>query len=512
MSSKPAVAIDGLRLHNLTKVYPGVRALDNVSLAMDGGTVHGIVGENGAGKSTLMKIIAGAVAQDSGSVDVFARKLEPGNPGRASDAGVAMIYQELTIVPGMSALANAFLGQLPAQFGIVRKRLAVAQYRRFAEMVGLDVPPFQLAGTLSTAAQQLIEIMRALIAGRRLVIMDEPTASLGPKDIERLHAVIRNLRDSGHLVVYVSHDLDAVLEVSDAVTVMREGTVVETRPDSEWSTGSLIHAMLGGVFLEAPVRRPQSQSTDAPLLVIDRLRAPGVHLDRLEVRAGEIVGIAGLVGSGRSRLLRVIAGADRIDSGTLHIGGRLRPWPSTPRRALSLGIALAPEDRKLEGLVLHKSSGWNVALGQFSAAAPGRPIREKALRVWAADRGAQVDLPVHRIPVAAGTLSGGNQQKLILARLLSRDADVVLLDEPTRGIDVGAKAQIFATARRIADQGRAIIWSSSDLSEVVEQSDRILVVAGGRVCAELAHGASVHDILELSFAATGQSGKQKEIL
>lgn len=493
--------VPALEVRGLTKAYPGVRAVTDVSLRVGAGEVLGLVGENGAGKSTVMKMIAGAVAEDSGSIAVWGTPVGGGDPKRASSAGVATIYQELTIVPAMSALSNVLLGRLPKRLGFVHRSRALDEYRAAADRVGTDIPPGVSAGTLSTAAQQLLEIMRAVASGRRLVMMDEPTASLGPEDIERLHVVIRGLKDEGCAIVYVSHDLDAVLSVCDRVTVLREGTVVQTRDAAGWTKPDLIRAMLGGVDLDQIAPARQRLETGAVLLEVEGVRAPGVQLDRLRLRAGEIVGLAGLVGSGRTRLLRALAGADPVDDGRMSVTGRPVRWPGSPRAATRLGIALAPEDRKAQGLVLHRAAAWNVALGRFRVAAAGRPVRTAGLARWASAGTAAVGFSTDRLRGAAGELSGGNQQKLVLARWLSRPVTCLLLDEPTRGIDIGAKAQIFETARRVAADGRAVVWASSDLEEVVTHSDRVLVVAGGRVVAELPAGSSVHEVLELAFAA-----------
>ncbi|MEF2977308.1 sugar ABC transporter ATP-binding protein [Subtercola sp. YIM 133946] len=494
-----------LEVSHLTKAYPGVRALTDVSFVAHAGEVHGLVGENGAGKSTLLKIISGAVRHDAGAVVICGTHLAGGDPHEASAAGSATIYQELTIVPDLSAVSNVFLGHLPQRFGIVDARRARAAFADAADTVGLTARAGARAGGLSTAAQQLLEIMRALVLGKRVVIMDEPTASLGPEDSQKLHAVIRSLRDTGHAVVYVSHDLDAVLEVCDTVTVLREGSVIETRPAAEWQKSSLISRMLGGVTLDTVAPGRPSAPAGPALLQVSGLRAPGVHLEHLELRAGEIVGLAGLVGSGRTRLLRALAGAERVDSGSITVGGSARRWPTTPRRALSLGIALAPEDRKHQGLLLGRPAAWNVALGRFAVAAAHRAVRAVRLARWAEPASTRVGFSSSRLGALAGELSGGNQQKLVLARWLSRPTICLLLDEPTRGIDIGAKAQIFETTREIVGEGRAVVWSSSDLEEVVRHSDRILVVAAGRVVAELPGGSTVHDVLEISYAATGDA-------
>lgn len=490
-----------LRVEGLTKSYPGVAALRDVSLTVLEGEVHGLVGENGAGKSTLMKAIAGAISIDGGHLEVRGTVLAGGDPRQAADAGVAMIYQELTIVPEMSAAANVMLGRMPTVGGIVDRAAMQRTYAAVAARVASTVPARARAGALSTAQQQQLEIMRALVSDRRLVIMDEPTASLGPDDIQRLHRIITDLTASGHSIIYVSHDLDAVLDICDRVTVLREGAVVASRPAPEWTTSSLIESMLGGVSLAGRGRRAARGERGASALTIDGLRAPGVALDHVDLRRGEIVGIAGLVGSGRSRLLRTVIGDLPVDSGTMTRAGRPMRWPRSPYAAWRAGIALAPEDRKGQGLVLSQPSAWNIALGWFGRAAGALTVRLPRLISWAMPSSSRVAFAPDRLARAAGTLSGGNQQKLMLARLLARPVDVILLDEPTRGIDIGAKAQVFETMRALADEGFAILWSSSEIDEVVEHSDRILVVAGGRVVTELPADSSTHDVLTWSFSS-----------
>ncbi|KRF30855.1 sugar ABC transporter ATP-binding protein [Yonghaparkia sp. Soil809] len=499
MTDPRAVAPLALEVTRLSKSYPGVNALRGVSLQVRSGEVHGLVGENGAGKSTLLKSIAGAVPFDSGSVRVLGTDLVGGNPRQAAEAGLAMIYQELTIVPELSASDNVHLGDPPRRFGVVDRRRVDAQFREAAARIGLQVAPRAKAGSLSTANQQLLEIVRAMVSERRLVIMDEPTASLGPEDIGRLHAVIRGLRETGHAVVYVSHDLDAVLDICDAVTVLREEEVVESRPAAEWTKPALIRSMLGGVELDSAGAGESATTAGDAVLSVRGLRAPGVRLDELDVAAGQIIGVAGLVGSGRSRLLRALAGALLIDEGRCEIRGERRTWPRSPAAAWRLGIAMAPEDRKLQGLVLDQSAAWNIALGDFSGAAGRGPVTLDRLRAGVRAAAEAMAFSASRLVVAAGTLSGGNQQKLMLARLMNRSVSVLLLDEPTRGIDIGAKAHVFTAMREIADSGRTVIWSSSEIEEVLEHSDRVLVVAGGRVIDELPPRSSPHDVLTRIF-------------
>jgi len=385
---------------------------------------------------------------------------------------------------------------------VVDRRAARRRYREAAELIGADIPPGARAGSLSTSAQQTLEIMRALSRDRRLIIMDEPTASLGPEDIARLHGVIRSLRARGLSVLYVSHDLEAVRDICDTVTVMREGRVVRTRASAEWTTAELIGAMLGDVPL-AQAGSEERAVGHAPLLEVHGLRGPGVDVEALTVRSGEIIGIAGLVGSGRTRLLRALAGADPVESGRLTMDGAEVRWPTGPRAAQRHGILLAPEDRKGQGLVLDRAASWNVALGRFAAVA--RIVTRRRIGAWGEPYATAVGFAPGRLGTPARVLSGGNQQKLLLARMLGHRARCLLLDEPTRGIDVGAKAQIFDTIRRLVAAGSAVVWASSDLTEVAQHSDRILVVASGRVVAELPRGSGVRDILDHAFAATGRT-------
>jgi ABC-type sugar transport system ATPase subunit len=504
-----------LRVGELTKNYPGTRALDRASIEVTRGEIRGLVGENGAGKSTLIKAVAGAIGYDSGDVEVLGRPLRAHNPHASAAAGLAIIYQELTVIPELTALDNVFLGSPPARLGLLRRSEGRGRFADLADSIGADIDPDTRASSLSTSAQQLLEIMRALAADRLLLMMDEPTASLGPEDAQRLHAVIGRLRDRGHSIVYVSHDLEAVLDVCDTVTVMREGRVVDTRSSDDWTHETLIRAMLGANAARPHAVQPTGdlarQTAGEELLRVREVHAPGVDIPEFQVRSGEIVGLAGLVGSGRTRMLRAIAGADPVRGGEVWVSGKPRGWPSSPREALRLGIALAPEDRKGQGLLLRRPSAWNVALGNFAAASGRRPSTTRRQSRWAAPGVSRVGFGPTRLGSPAGTLSGGNQQKLILARLLMGGARCLLLDEPTRGIDLGAKAQIFDTMRDLANQGHGIVWCSSDLDEVVTRSDRIVVVSEGAVVAELGAGTPVEQVLTHSFAAISRRTRSETV-
>jgi ABC-type sugar transport system ATPase subunit len=498
-----------LRLSGISKTYPGVRALSNVNFVLDVGTVHALVGENGAGKSTLMKVAAGAVHPEEGAVEINGRRVQPGDPRASAAAGLAMIYQELTTIGELDALGNVLLGQLPHRWGSVDRRRARRRYTEIANQVGVSIPPAAKARELSTAQRQELEIMRAVASDRGVVVMDEPTASLGPRDRDRLRDVIRRLAAAGSGVVYISHDLDEVLTIADQITVMREGRVISAGAVSRWTKASLITAMLGRSLTPAPPRR--NRIAQRTTLHISGLRAAGIEIDDLQVERGEILGIAGLVGSGRTELLRALAGADPIRSGRLRIDGRAVKWPTHPRAALGLGIALAPEDRKAQGLVLNQSAALNASLADLSAASRFGLLSGGRICESAAAPLSVVGFDKRRSGAAAGTFSGGNQQKVVLARWLHRAPRVLLLDEPTRGIDLGAKAEIFNAMQRLADDGLTIVFVSSELEEVVQHSHRVVVLAQGRLVADLGASATVDVILRHSFGQPTGSGHEAHL-
>jgi ABC-type sugar transport system ATPase subunit len=494
-----------LRARGIHKSFPGVCALYAVDFHVGAGEVHGHVGENGAGKSTLVKIITGAYAADAGLVEAFGHEVRHGDPRACVRAGIAAIHQELTIVPELSAAANVFLGRPPRRGPFVSRSETRRAFGQLTTRLGLAIDPDARAGSLSVADQQMLEIMRALAAEHRILIMDEPTASLGPAEREHLFDTIRGLRQEGVATVFVSHLLDEVLALCDRVSVMRDGELVATEPVERWSKESLVTAMLGHAVLTPPPRRRAIAEEDA--LRVEGLSVPGVLEEiSFSLRRGEILGLAGLVGSGRTELLRALAGADANASGRLFVGDRERPWPRTVRGALGLGIALAPEERKSQGLVLTQSAAANVTLTEMRTVATGPVVRERRRLERAAEIMRPLAFDARRLREPADSLSGGNQQKLVIGKWLHRRPAVLLMDEFTRGIDVGTKAEMLAVVRRLAADGMSIIIVSSELEELVESADRILVLARGRLIGELGHAdASVERILRLAFAVEEQS-------
>ncbi len=499
-SEATAGNVVAVRVRGLTKTFPGVLALDSVDLDIAHGEVHGLVGENGAGKSTLIKHIAGVYAPDSGEIEVMKRRLAHADPRAQQRAGVAVIYQERLIVPELSAAANVFLGG-PKRWGpFISERACRKRFRELAGNLGASIDPQRRAGSLSVANQQLIEIMRALEADHRILIMDEPTASLGARERQKLYEIIRGLREQGLCIIFISHDLDEVLSLCDRVSVMRDGQLVVTRPVSQWSKEDAVAAMLGDAELKQSVKRHGEAGEE--VLRVEDLRIPGI-IEGLSfsVRSGEILGIAGLIGSGRSEILRALAGADSEARGHLYLDGHERPWPTTVARSLEYGIALAPEDRKEQGLVLGLGGAENVTLSKLRTTTTYGLVSERKQLRHAEDIMSDLAFDVGRLRAPAETLSGGNQQKLVVGKWLYREPKVLLLDEPTRGIDVGAKAEMFSVVTRLASRGMAVIFVSSELEEVVNLTDRTMVIGAGQSLHILDRSeASVERILDLLFS------------
>jgi ABC-type sugar transport system ATPase subunit len=513
-----AALLDGpaVKFSDVRKTFPGTMALKGVSLSVRPGTIHALVGENGSGKSTLIGVLGGKVAADPGSsVSIFGDELKQGDPGAAREMGVVVIHQELLIVPRLSARENVHLGSLPSRAGMLCASKMSARFEELQSRLGTDIPANRPAGTLSVAEQTMVEIMRALRREMRVLVLDEPSATLGMPDRERLYGVMRQLRSQGVSLVLISHDLDEVLDLADDISVLREGTVAGSAARSQWSKEKLVEAMLGEARADrafvgdsivrstvSPVANEAGKRAVGRSVHVQNLQVGRVRIDELEVRPGEIVGIAGLVGSGRSTLLKALAGVHRPSAGVLTIDGSVVSWPRTVRAALKMGIALMPEDRKADGLILGMPSTDNATLSHLRGVArwsllnrQRSKMRASSLLEELAFRG-RIDAPVRH-------LSGGNQQKVLMAKWLHRTPHVLLIDEPTRGIDIGAKADVMKVISDLAEQGRSVIWVSSELDEVIAVSDRVLVMAGGRIVDELvSERATVGQALESIFAAT----------
>ena len=494
-----------IRVRNVSKSFPGVQALRGINFELLSGEVHGLVGANGAGKSTFIRMLSGASLPDTGEIEVQGSPLLFEDPRLQRGLGIAAIYQELTIIPEMSVLSNAFLGKVPSRFFVTDRRRMERRFAELSRWMGLNIPPYVNAGTLSVANQQMIEILRAVQTDQNVLIMDEPTAPLGPFERARLYDLIGRLKENGVAIIFISHDLDEVLKLSDRVSVMREGQLVETRNASKWTKDTLVQAMLGDVQIVAGKKR--GQTTSEELLHVSNLALP----DRLfglsfGLHQGEILGIAGLVGAGRTEVLRCIAGDEPLAEGAMRFAGIDCPWPRTIREAIGRGIVLAPEDRKRQGLVLSRSSLSNLMLADLHGVATNAVLDRGKARMRGEALARQLGFNPKRLDAETLNLSGGNQQKLVLGKWLNRKPKILLLDEPTRGIDLGAKQEIFQAIRRLSDEGMGVILISSDLEEVVEHSDRVLVMARGRQIDILdGRDATVERILNLIFAVESRA-------
>src|SRR5262245_49411383 len=481
------------------KAYPGVRALRGVSLSLAAGEVLAVVGENGAGKSTLIKVLAGAVAPDAGRVAVTGRPVAAGDPAAAKRTGVAVIYQEFSLVPALTAAENVFLGREPGRFGWLNRRAERAGAAEWFRTLGVAIDPDTPVRSFSTAQQQVVEIAKALAADARILVLDEPTAALTPPEVDRLFSVIQQLKGRGVGVVYISHRLDEVFRIADRVLVLRDGGHVSTSPVAAVNRTQLIEQMVGRrLDQEFPARTPK---IGEPRLVVTNLRrGTAVNGVTFQVRRGEILALTGLVGSGRTETARLLFGADRADGGTVTLDGKALSITS-PRDAVRAGIALLTEDRKGQGLILAHPVRENFALPNlksWSRVGFLRRQRERNAFQLAADRfGIKIASP--RVP--AGTLSGGNQQKVVLAKWLERNCEVILFDEPTRGIDVGAKYEIYQMMQALAAKGKAVLMISSELPEVLGLADRVLVMHGGRIVGEVTDvaRATQEQVLQLAM-------------
>lgn len=488
-----------VELEGVSKRFGGVLALDRISLEVERGSIHALVGENGAGKSTLGKIVAGALQPDEGRLLVGGEPVAFRSPREALAGGIAAIAQELSIVPQLSVAENVFLGAEPRRAGWVRRRGLRKRYDELAAMAGFELPAERSAGRLRTAEQQQVEILRALSRDTELIVMDEPSGALAGPDVERLHEIIRSLARSGKTILLVSHFLREVLELADSVTILRDGRLVRTSPAAEETEDSLIQGMLGRPLGAAFPPKPKL-SADAPVaLAVRDLRAPGVLGVSLELRAGEILGVAGLIGAGRTELARAIFGADRRTAGAVELAGGAG-MEGGPGASLRRGLAMLPESRKDDGLVFGRSVAENVCLSSLRGVSRAGVVNRKAERAAAArvlegwDLKARSDAPV-------ASLSGGNQQKVLFARMLMCSPSVLIADEPTRGVDVGAKRAIYDLLVSLAERGLGVLLISSEVEELLGLAHRVLVMRAGRVVAELSEAEmSESAILAAAFA------------
>ncbi|MGW1757118.1 sugar ABC transporter ATP-binding protein [Streptomyces mirabilis] len=482
-----------LRIEGIRKTFPGVVALDSVDFDLRRGEVHVLLGENGAGKSTLIKMLSGAYQPDSGRVLVDGEEVRIHGAQDSERLGIATIYQEFNLVPDLTVAENIFLGRQPRRYGLIDRKTMEAEAAELLERVGVSVSPRARVRELGIARLQMVEIAKALSLNARVLIMDEPTAVLTSEEVEKLFSIVRRLREDGVGIVFITHHLEEIAALGDRVTVIRDGKSVGQVPAST-TEDELVRLMVGrSIEQQYPRVRATGDDGGATLLTVEGLTRDGVFHDvSFEVRAGEVVGIAGLVGAGRTEVVRAVFGADPYDKGAVKVAG------SALRRhdvnaAMAAGIGLIPEDRKGQGLLLDASVEENLGLVTMRAATHGGLVDLKGQRAAAARIAEQLGVRMAGLGQQVRTLSGGNQQKVVIGKWLLADTKVLILDEPTRGIDVGAKVEIYQLVNELTAAGAAVLMISSDLPEVLGMSDRVLVMAQGRIAGELSADEATQD-------------------
>ncbi len=493
----------GVEMTGISKVFGGIRALDDVSFSVRAGEVHALLGENGAGKSTLMKILAGAHQATTGEIRIGGERVSVASPHDSRALGIGIIYQELALAADLTVAENIFLGELPPLVNAKKLRERAAS---LLQDLGFAIDPGALVGSLPLAFQQAVEIAKAMSRRVRILILDEPTAVLAPPEVERLLDVVRGLSQRGVSVIYISHRLNEIFRIADQITVLKDGRTVGTYAAADMDEHRLIPLMVGR---EATQLFPKvARSAGEELLRVENLSAAGLVKDvSFTLRAGEVLGIAGLIGSGRTELARAIFGADRLESGAVTLAGR-RVTIHTPRQGVAAGVGLVPEDRKGQGLVLAMPIRQNVTFTTLRRFTNGLGMLRRAAERAAVDtiarrttiRAKNLDLPV-------SSLSGGNQQKVVLAKWLDAGCKVIILDEPTRGVDVGSRSEIYGLIEALAATGLGVILISSDLIEVIGAADRVLVMSGGRISGSLSRGElSEARIMQLALRNTAHVG------
>jgi ribose transport system ATP-binding protein len=477
-----------VRMQGIDKHFPGVQALQDAQFELRPGEVHALVGENGAGKSTLMKVLTGVYQKDAGTIEVMGQRVEVPNPRAGRDLGISMIHQELLLAGHLTVAQNIYLGREPrGRLGFtVDDRAQVRQATELVERLGLRLDPTAKANDLKVAQQQMVEIAKALSLDASVLIMDEPTAALTETEIEELFRIIRALREQGHGIVHISHRLEELRQIADRVTVMRDGRHVDTVAIDDVTIDDIISMMVGRtIYEEAPHVPEHLHEQDIALEVRGLSRGRAVQDVSFQLRRGEILGVAGLVGAGRSEMARLIFGADRKDSGEIYVNGE-QVEIGNPAQAVAMGIAYLSEDRKRDGLTLGLDLETNVTLAALSRFLRSLgQVDTGKVRIATEQRVEELDIRTPSTRQKARNLSGGNQQKVVIAKWLTAEMDVLIFDEPTRGIDVGAKQEIYHLLNELAAAGKSIVMISSELPEILRMSHRVIVMCEGRVTGEL---------------------------
>jgi ribose transport system ATP-binding protein len=493
-----------VELKNITKIFPGVTALDDVSISLNKGQIHGLVGENGAGKSTLIKVLSGVYRPEKGDIYIEGKPVKFANPLEARQAGIACVHQELSIVKNLSITDNLFVGDyVKDRLGLLDYKYMNSKAKAILEEMGQDFEPTKLCGALGMGQQQMVEIGKAILINAKLIIFDEPTSSLGEKEAELLFDIIRKLKEKGIAILFVSHKLEEIFELCDLVTVMRDGKHVVTVPAQEVTKDQLISYMVGRTLNNMYPKVPAQKGEIA--LEVKNMSSTGRYKNiNFKAHYGEILGFAGLVGSGRTELFRGIFGIDSKDSGEIYINGK-KCSIKNPVDAINNKIAFLTEDRKIEGLILSQSIRNNLCLVNLASLKKGAFLDENKINQQAENCVSQLRIKTNTIYKIAGELSGGNQQKVVIGKWTNADADIFIFDEPTRGIDVGAKIEVYNIMNELVKKGKCVIMISSELQEILGMSDRVIVMRRGKIMAEIDRTSrhfNQEDIMKAAWGGT----------
>ena len=493
-----------LRMQGIQKYFPGVHALDNAQLEVREGEVMALVGENGAGKSTLMKILTGIYQSDGGTIEYFGKEVHISDPRAAQALGICIVHQELNLMQHLSVSENIFIGREPMKGPFVDMAKQNAMTQELFDKLHLDLNPKALVKTLSVAKQQMVEIAKALSHEHtKLLILDEPSAVLTDTEIDDLFVFIRQLKKTGVGIIYISHRMDELKRITDRITVMRDGQYVDTLNTPEAEISEVIRLMVGRTIYEEPKTKSMCPPDAPVVLEAEHLCSLDVKDVSFQLRKGEILGFAGLVGAGRTETMRLICGADPMDSGVIKVGGK-EVRIHSPKDAVRHGIGYLSEDRKRYGLCLNLSIADNTVLPSLQQLFKGPFVNDRAAHRHAQDYVEKIRTKTPSTRARVGSLSGGNQQKVVISKWLLRDCDVLIFDEPTRGIDVGAKSEIYKLMSQLAEEGKSIIMISSDMPELLRMSDRVVVMCEGRVTGEM-------DISEASQEAIMTFATKREV-
>ncbi len=492
-----------VELKNVTKRFPGVLALDKMQLAVKPGEIHGLIGENGAGKSTLIKVLTGVHPADEGEIYVNGKKMVFHNPNQSAAAGIACVYQELNIEKLLSVTDNIFINKWKKKGLLLDYPSMHEKAKEVMASLGQDIDPHKAAGTFGMGVQQMIEIAKAVLIDAKMIIMDEPTSSLGEREVEQLMQTCRELKSRGIGILFVSHKLEELFELCDRVTVIRDGQYIDTRDIKDWTNDSLITAMVGRT-LENQYPKEFGEKGECMLKVEDLEIGGVLHGVSFEAYGGQVLGMSGLVGAGRTEAVRAIFGADPLDGGRIFIHGKEVKLKS-PKQAINAGIALLTEDRKGSGLVLPESIRTNLVLSSLKKHSNGPFLDEKRIEQSGQENIESLRIKTPSIDEIVGQLSGGNQQKVVIGKWINADADIYIFDEPTRGIDVGAKVEVYNVMNSLVKAGKCVIMISSEMPEILGMSDRVVVMRGGRVMATVDRDSKHFNQEDIMKAAWGGS-------